>query len=192
MNGKSKCKILKDIRRQIAQDNDIEFVTSECKYQGDCSGTCPKCESEVRYLEQELAKRQAAGKAIAVAGIAAALVVGAAGCGMDTNTTDGDIEPSASTSQTDPTQTDPLQDPGEVVMGEPTDPTTPTIEPTHTLITGDIVIPDYTEPDLAGFLEPDDDYILPAGVPVLDEDYTLPAGALPPEDYYQPDTDNAP
>ena len=31
MNVKSKCKILKDIRRQIAQDNDIEFVTSECK-----------------------------------------------------------------------------------------------------------------------------------------------------------------
>lgn len=107
MNGKSKCKLLKDIRRQIAQDNDIEFVTSECKYQGDCSGTCPKCEAEVRYLEQELAKRQAAGKAIAVAGIAAALVVGAAGCGMDNNSTAGDLEPSASTSQTDPTQTEP-------------------------------------------------------------------------------------
>ena len=56
MNGKSKCKILKDIRRQIAADNDIEFVTSECKYQGECTGTCPKCEAEVRYLEQELDK----------------------------------------------------------------------------------------------------------------------------------------
>ena len=70
MNGKSKCKILKDIRRQIAADNDIEFVTSECKYQGECTGTCPKCEAEVRYLEQELDKRQKAGKAVAVAGLA--------------------------------------------------------------------------------------------------------------------------
>ena len=80
MNGKSKCRILKDIRKQIARENDIALVISECRYQGDCSGTCPKCEAEVRYLEQELRKRQLAGKAIAVAGIAAALVVSSAGC----------------------------------------------------------------------------------------------------------------
>ena len=80
MNGKSKCKILKDIRKQIARENDIALVISECQYQGDCSGTCPKCEAEVRYLEQELRKRQQAGKAIAVAGIAAALMVSSAGC----------------------------------------------------------------------------------------------------------------
>lgn len=82
MTGKSKCKILKDIRRKIAEDNDISFVTSECRFQGECAGTCPKCEAELRYLEQELKKRQAAGKAIAVAGIAAALVVGSTGCGL--------------------------------------------------------------------------------------------------------------
>ena len=68
MNGKNKCKILKDIRRQIAQDNDIEFITSECKYQGECTGTCPKCEAELRYLENELRKRQKLGKGIAIAG----------------------------------------------------------------------------------------------------------------------------
>lgn len=80
MKGKSKCKILKDIRKQIAKENDIEFITSECKYQGDCLGTCPKCEAEVRYLEEELKKRQSAGKKIAVAGIAAAFALNAAGC----------------------------------------------------------------------------------------------------------------
>ena len=128
MNGKSKCKILKDIRRQIAQDNDIEFVTSECKYQGECSGTCPKCEAEVRYLEQELAKRQAAGKAIAVAGIAAALVFSTAGCGMDTQSTDGDIEPPASTSQTDPTQKENSSFYSGMIIGpsvSPAEPSTP-------------------------------------------------------------------
>lgn len=82
MNGKSKCRILKDIRKKIAQENDIEYVTSECKFQGNCSGTCPKCESEVRYLEEQLAKRKRAGKAVAVAGIAAAMVVTAAGCDL--------------------------------------------------------------------------------------------------------------
>ena len=43
-------------------------------------GTCPKCEAEVRYLEEELKKRQSAGKKIAVAGIAAAFALNAAGC----------------------------------------------------------------------------------------------------------------
>lgn len=80
MNGKSKCKILKDIRRQIAENNDIEYITSECKFQGNCTGTCPKCEAELHYLEEELKKRQKAGKAIAVAGIAAAFMMSAAAC----------------------------------------------------------------------------------------------------------------
>lgn len=77
MNGKNKCKILKEIRQKIAEENDIELVTSECKYQGECSGTCPKCEEELRYLERELKKRQMLGKGIAVAGVAAALVLAA-------------------------------------------------------------------------------------------------------------------
>ena len=82
MNGKNKCKILKDIRKKIAEENDIDYVTSECKYQGECSGTCPKCEAELRYLENELTKRKNLGKTVAVAGIAAALVVGSAGCAL--------------------------------------------------------------------------------------------------------------
>lgn len=115
MNGKSKCKILKDIRRQIAQDNDIAFVTSDCKYQGECSGTCPKCEAEVRYLEQELAKRQKAGKAVAVAGIAATIMVSTAGCLPSQTAGDPLPNPSTSYNQTiqgmlvAPTETDPTE-----------------------------------------------------------------------------------
>ena len=37
--GKQTCKILKEIRRQIAEANDIEFITSECQYQGAVSYT---------------------------------------------------------------------------------------------------------------------------------------------------------
>ena len=70
--GKQTCKILKEIRRQIAEANDIEFVTSECRYKGDCLGTCPKCEAEVRYLEQQLRAHSLAGKAVTLAGISAA------------------------------------------------------------------------------------------------------------------------
>ena len=77
--GKTTCRILKEIRQQIADANDIEFVTSECRYQGECAGTCPKCEAEVRYLESQLAARQLAGKAVALAGISAAVFL--TGCG---------------------------------------------------------------------------------------------------------------
>ena len=67
--GKQTCRILKEIRRQIAEANDIEFITSECTFRGDCLGTCPKCEAEVRYLEQQLRARTIAGKAVALADI---------------------------------------------------------------------------------------------------------------------------
>ncbi len=72
--GKQTCKILKEIRRQIAEANGIEFATSECRYKGDCLGTCPKCEAEVRYLEQQLRARSIAGKAVALVGISAASI----------------------------------------------------------------------------------------------------------------------
>ena len=72
--GKQTCKILKEIRKQIAAENDIELVVSECTYQGDCLGTCPKCEAEVRYLERELEKRQRLGKAAVVAGLSVGLL----------------------------------------------------------------------------------------------------------------------
>ena len=71
--GKEICRILKEIRRQIAKANDIEFVTEECRHKGDCAGTCPKCESEVRWLEQQLQLRRQLGKAVAVVGVSMGL-----------------------------------------------------------------------------------------------------------------------
>lgn len=124
MNGKSKCKLLKEIRRQIAAENDIEFVTSECKFQGNCSGTCPKCEAEVRYLEQQLNKRRQAGKAVAVAGIAAALIVTASGC-IEPRT-GGDPLPPPSSSQTEPSSTEELPGVPAVELPPPTEATVPT------------------------------------------------------------------
>ncbi len=87
--GKQTCKILKEIRRQIAEANDIEFVTSECRYKGDCLGTCPKCEAEVRYLEQQLCKRQLMGKAVVLAGLSAGMIT-FSGCGSSSNQTTDD------------------------------------------------------------------------------------------------------
>lgn len=75
--GKETCKALKEIRRKIAEENDINLVIEECTYQGDCKGTCPRCEEELQYLERELEKRRKLGKAVAIAGITAVAATGA-------------------------------------------------------------------------------------------------------------------
>ena len=80
MLGKAKCKILKEIRQKIADENDIPYVTRECTYQGDCAGTCPKCESELRYLERELEARRRLGKQVAVTALCAGMSFGTAAC----------------------------------------------------------------------------------------------------------------
>lgn len=81
MTGKDKCRILKDVRREIAEQNDIAWDTAECTHKGDCRGTCPHCENEVRKLEKELEKRRKLGKAVALVGISAACLAGLAACG---------------------------------------------------------------------------------------------------------------
>ena len=90
--GKQTFKILKEIRKQIAEENDIKLVIEECTYQGDCLGTCPKCEAEVRYLERELEKRQRMGKAAIFAGMTIGTAIIAAGCGPLAPTPNGMLE----------------------------------------------------------------------------------------------------
>ena len=71
--GKSTCKLLKDIRQQIADANGISYQPKECHHKGDCAGTCPACEAEIRYLEGELKARKGNGFGMKVAGIAAGI-----------------------------------------------------------------------------------------------------------------------
>jgi hypothetical protein len=91
--GKEKCRILKEIRAEIAKANDIEWVVSECKHQGNCKGTCPKCEQEVRQLEAALARREALGKTVAVVGISAAISLSVTGCANPFSQTTAGVPP---------------------------------------------------------------------------------------------------
>ena len=70
MNGKKICRSLREIRCRIAQANDIDFTPNVCTHEGDCAGTCPACESELRYIERQLLRRTATGKKVALAGLA--------------------------------------------------------------------------------------------------------------------------
>ena len=72
-HGKTVCQHLKAIRRDIARENGIDLEIPECTFKGECCGTCPQCESELRTLEHELAKRISIGKVATVAGLALGL-----------------------------------------------------------------------------------------------------------------------
>ena len=71
--GKEVCRHLKAVRRDIADKNDIELIQEECTHEGPCRGTCPKCEQEVRYLEEKLSERKRLGKAASIIGVAATI-----------------------------------------------------------------------------------------------------------------------
>ena len=119
MRGKNKCKILKQIRQQIAKENDIPLITKECTFQGECSGTCPRCEAELRYLEQQLARRQVLGKTITVAALSVGLMAGAVGCSSTPAKESGEIPVTTAESiETDPSE---LGGVPEVLEGEPTE-----------------------------------------------------------------------
>ena len=83
MTGKQKCRILRELRREIAAANDLTYVTEECKFKGECRGTCPKCEAEVRDLERQLDLKAKAGRAFAAVGLSAAIAATATACDAD-------------------------------------------------------------------------------------------------------------
>jgi len=97
-HGRKVCNTLKEIRQQIADKNEIEYTTSECHFEGECEGTCPKCDAELRYIETELHKRKHFGKAVAVAGIALGMAMPFTGCIKgEPNVPEGDPKPTDST-----------------------------------------------------------------------------------------------
>ena len=82
--GKKICGELKKIRRRIADENGIKLDIPECTYEGDCRGTCPRCEWEVKYLEKTLFERLKLGKIATISGLALGLsACGGGGVGPD-------------------------------------------------------------------------------------------------------------
>lgn len=55
--GKQKCEILRRIRQDVAERYGLQYTPSECNHQGDCSGTCPKCDAELEDLQRQLQSR---------------------------------------------------------------------------------------------------------------------------------------
>lgn len=179
MKGKDKCKLLKEIRAQIAAANEIEWVTDNCTHKGECRGTCPKCESEVAALERALARRKALGKTVAVAGVSAGIIVSSSltSCALRNVTTsiDGDMPAERNQGkQTERTTAESTSD--ELVTGEYD------LVPGEMIIDGDMVTDYYftdftlTEPRIYRMLT---DYYA-YGV-IVDDEADYPEGINLPE-----------
>jgi hypothetical protein len=78
--GREICNALKDIRQQIADKNEIEYATTECHFEGECQGTCPKCEAELQYIENEINRRKKFGKTASIAGISLGVAMTLSAC----------------------------------------------------------------------------------------------------------------
>lgn len=83
--GKKICTSLKQVRKQIADANEIPYEVTECKHLGDCRGTCPKCEAELRYIENQLSLRRAAGMAVTVVGLSVGIAASFTSCHSEGN-----------------------------------------------------------------------------------------------------------
>lgn len=154
--GKKKCEILKTIRCQVAKKNGIPYTYTECTYQGECRGTCPKCEEELRYLTRELEKLKKSGKQVAVAGVAAAVIATtAAGCSSDFLDNLGFEQ-----QQQVPGG---ITVPPTVTMGEPaySPPVEPEIQEEEPLIPGEV-----PEVEIMGDMAPPEEEYVTAGVPM--------------------------
>lgn len=52
--GKDKCELLKSIRAYIAEKYGVDYTPSVCQHEGDCPGSCPKCDSELQDIQAQL------------------------------------------------------------------------------------------------------------------------------------------
>ena len=71
--SKITCETLKAIRKQVADANGIVYTPAKCDFEGVCTGTCPACESERKYIEDQLSLKRKAGEIVKIAGLVAGL-----------------------------------------------------------------------------------------------------------------------
>lgn len=146
-NGKKICEHLKVVRKRIADANDIPYELTECTHQGPCAGTCPKCESELRYIENQLTLRRAAGKAVSLVGLSLGISTAfmTTGCTSEPNNPKIAEQPAPSDSP-------------KVIEGMLLPPSDTTSRPAseEPVTTADTALEEYIEGDVEGDIEIDD------------------------------------
>lgn len=118
--GRIICDELKRVRLELAKANGIDYNPTVCNHQGECSGTCPKCEAELAELTRQIKEKKEAKiigvaplKIVAMAATAAALSLSA--CHEE----EGDIEiPATDTTVNKQQVVDPSVLPSDSIYGD--------------------------------------------------------------------------
>lgn len=110
--GKKVCASLKQVRKQIADANGIPYEVTECQHQGNCKGTCPKCEAELRYIENQLSLRRSAGMAVSIVGLSLGVAATFASCSAPQPA--GPSQPSESVQPIPPSMSEEYE--GEIIL----------------------------------------------------------------------------
>lgn len=58
LDGKEVCETLKQMRKRLAEENNIQIEMVDCPSTGPCAGTCQQCDNEIRYLQEQLMKKR--------------------------------------------------------------------------------------------------------------------------------------
>ncbi len=66
MDSKEICNKLKEVRQQVADANNIPLASIPCNFEGECQGTCPKCEEELKYISDALEQKRQAGEEVII------------------------------------------------------------------------------------------------------------------------------
>lgn len=70
MTGIEKCRLLREIRKRICEDNRLPFTEKECPNESpDCKGTCPACEMNLLRLNRMLEEVERSGMPVKYDGI---------------------------------------------------------------------------------------------------------------------------
>jgi len=56
--GKDKCRYLKDLRKQLCREHNLSVEIPECTFKGECVGTCPQCEYELKQIYTLLSQKE--------------------------------------------------------------------------------------------------------------------------------------
>lgn len=118
--GRIICDELKRVRLELAKANGIDYNPTVCNHQGECSGTCPKCEAELAELTRQIKEKKEAKiigvaplKIVAMAATAAALSLSA--CHEE----EGDVEvPQSDTTVNKQQVVDPSVLPSDSIYGD--------------------------------------------------------------------------
>ena len=57
----------------MADANGIVYTPAKCDFEGVCAGTCPACEKEREYIEDQLSLKRKAGNIVKIAGLVTSL-----------------------------------------------------------------------------------------------------------------------